>query len=52
MDPDYLDALGEDETIIIDYTALSDEEMQELVMCAITSLEMESAEGESELLLS
>lgn len=52
IDQDNLDGLDNNETIIIDYTALSEEEMCELVACAVTSLEIESDYRESELLLS
>ena len=51
MDPDYLDGLDDNETIIIDYTTLSEEEMHELVMCAITSLALEDGSKKSEVLL-
>ena len=52
MDPDYLDGLDNNETIVIDYTALSEEEMHELVMCALTSLELDSDDKKNEGLLS
>ena len=51
MDPDYLDELEDNETIVIDYTALSEEEMHELVMCAIKSLALEDDNTKSEVLL-
>ena len=51
MDPDYLDELDDNEIIVIDYTALSEEEMHELVMCAITSLALEGGNKKSEVLL-
>lgn len=51
MNPDYLDELEDNETIVIDYTALSEEEMHELVMCAITSLALEDDNTKSEVLL-
>ena len=51
MDPDYLDGLDDNETIIIDYTTLSEEEMHELVMCAITSLALEDDDEKSKVLL-
>lgn len=51
MDPDYLDELEDNETIVIDYTALSEEEMHELVMCAIKSLALEDDNTKSEELL-
>ena len=51
MDPDYLDELEDNETIVFDYTALSEEEMHELVMCAITSLALEDDNTKSEVLL-
>lgn len=52
MDPDYLESIPEDETIIIDYTALSEIEMKELIKCAAVSLELESNDNRSEMLLS
>ena len=52
MDPDYLDSIPADETIIIDYTILSDEEMRELIKCAAMSLELDSDDNRSKLLLS
>lgn len=51
LDPDYLAGLDDNETIVIDYTALSEEEMHELVMCAITSLKLEDDNKKSEVLL-
>lgn len=51
MDSDYLDELEDNETIVIDYTALSEEEMHELVMCAITSLALEDDTMKSEVFL-
>ena len=51
MDPDYLDELEDNENIVIDYTALSEEEMHELVMCAITSLALEDDTMKSEVFL-
>lgn len=51
MDPDYLDELDDNEIIVIDYTALSEEEMHELVMCAITSLKLEEDNKKSEVFL-
>lgn len=44
MDPEYLEGLEEDETILIDYTALTEKEMSELVKCAIKSMELEEAD--------
>lgn len=44
MDPEYLEGLEEDETILIDYTALTEKEMSELVKCAIISMELEEAD--------
>ena len=52
MDPDYLDSIPADETIIIDYTALSEEEIKELVKCATISLILEANDNRSEILLS
>ena len=51
LDPDYLAGLDDNETIVIDYTALSEEEMHELVMCSITSLKLEDDNKKSEVLL-
>lgn len=51
LDPDYLDEFDDNENIIIDYTALSEEEMHELVMCAITSLALEDDTMKSEVFL-
>lgn len=52
LDPDYLDSIPSDETIIIDYTTLSEEEKEELFMCAVASMELESDDNSSSLLLS
>lgn len=52
LDPDYLDGLDDNESILIDYTALSEEEMHELTMCAITSLELDANDNWSGLYLS
>ena len=52
MDPEYLDNIPADETILIDYTALSEIEMEELIKCAAISLELEANDDRSELLLS
>ena len=51
MDPEYLERLDGDETIVIDYTALSEKEMSELVKCAIKSMELEE-DSDLNLLLS
>ena len=52
LDPDYLDSIPSDETIIIDYTTLSEEEKEELFMCAVASMEHESDDNSDSLLLS
>lgn len=52
MDHEYLEELEEDETILIDYTALSEKEMSELVHCAIKSMELEETDRDLSLLLS
>lgn len=52
LDQDYLDSIPFDETIIIDYTTLSEEEKKELFMCAVASMELESDDNSSSLLLS
>ena len=52
MDPEYLEELEDDETILIDYTALSEKEMSELVKCAIKSMKFEESDRDLELLLS
>ena len=52
LDPDYLDSIPSDETIIIDYTTLSEEEMRELFKCAVTSTELEADDNSTCMLLS
>ena len=52
MDPEYIERLDGDETIVIDYTALSEKEMSELVKCAIKSMKFEESDRDLEILLS
>lgn len=51
MDLDYLDGLDANEPILIDYTTISEEEMHELTIFAIKSLELDANESCSGLLL-
>ena len=52
LEPDYLDSIPSDETILIDYTTLSEEEMRELFKCAVTSMELEADDNSTCVLLS
>lgn len=52
LDPNYLDSIPSDETIIVDYTTLSEEEMSELFKCAVTSMELEANDNSTCMLLS
>lgn len=48
MDPEYIDQFEENEVITIDFTTLSEDEMSELVKCAVTSLELEADGNDNE----
>lgn len=52
MEEGYLDHADENEVISVDLTSLSHDEMSELVKCAAISLEMETADNNTNLLLS
>lgn len=52
MEEGYLDHADENEVISVDLTSLSHDEMSELVKCAAKSLEMETADNNTNLLLS
>ena len=52
MDPDFYDGLEDNETITIDLTALSEEEMRELIDCTLAGMKLEIDESRSDMLLS
>ena len=52
LDQDCLDSIPSDETILIDYTILSEEEMRELFKCAVTSIELDAVGNSACMLLS
>lgn len=52
MDPEYIDQFEEHEVITIDFSSLSEDEMSELIKCAVTSLELEVDSSGNEIILS